>query len=200
MTKSIRENLMPARTKYIYSEILLHQSLRGTALTFMPNFEAFIMMTRSITLVLQKHMAHVEGFNAWYEEKRDFMKQDEVYKFFNNLRVDVAHLKPLEHPKTLKFTNKYNKISFPINYLIEITGKLAITKKFDLTNSEFTKSILDKYKKHLDKYVISGNEDIDLVYLSCSYMEKLLELLDECVQQFTDYKNLHELQNQSPKL
>lgn len=196
---SIREKLMPARTKFLYSEFLLHQSVGSTIITFMPNLDAFVMMTRSITLVLQKHMSKVEGFNAWYKEKQDFMMEDEVCKFFSELRVDVAHLKPVEHPKNFKFTDKDNKFSKPINYLIEITGKPIIPKKVDLKNSEFTKSILNSYETKLERYVILGNENIDIVHLSCSYMEKLLELLDGCVQQFTDYKNIFELQNQSSK-
>lgn len=195
---SIREKLMPARTKFLYSEFLLHQSIGSNSIAFMPNFEAFIMMTRSVTLVLQKYMADVEGFNAWYKEKQDFMKQDEVCKFFSELRVDVAHLKPVEHPKNFKFTDKNSKFSAPINYLIEIKEKPIITK-INLKNFEFTKSILNNYEMKLERYVILGNETIDIIHLCCSYMEKLLELFDECVQQFTDYKNLHELQNPPSK-
>lgn len=190
---------MPARTKYLYSEFLLHQSIGSNSVAFMPNFEAFVMMTRSITLILQKYMSHVKGFDAWYKEKQNFMSQDEVCKFFCKLRVDVAHLKPINPPKNFKFADPDKKLSSPIINLIEISTNPTIPKKINLKNFEFTKSILNNYETNSEKYVLLKNENIDIIHLSCSYLEKLLELLDECVQQFTAYKNVYDLQNPSPK-
>jgi len=194
----IRENMMHARTKYYNAEILLHQSIHGTIISFLPNFEAFVMMTRSITFTLQKFMNQVKGFEEWYKEKQNFMMQDEVYKYFNDLRVDVTHTKPIEHPKTFKFANSQIKQP-PIIYPIKTRDPPFTIIKIDLKNFELTESILSQYVEKNERYVLSENEDVDIIYLSCYYMEKLLELLDECVQRFTAYKNLHDLQNPSPE-
>ena len=60
----IRKSIMYARTKYLYSEILLHQSI-SNIIRFLPNFEAFVMMARSTTFTLQKFMNPVTGFEKW---------------------------------------------------------------------------------------------------------------------------------------
>lgn len=192
----VREKMMPARTRYYHTEIILHQTIRGNMLSFLPNFEAFVMMARSVTTVLQKSMKHVDGFGVWYEKRQNLMRQDSVCRYFFDMRNVVAHAEIIPYPKIFKFANPETK-QLPIIYPIK-TGEQPITiVNFSLKNLELTQSILEQYDKKNERYRLAENDSIDIVHLSCAYMEKLLELLNECVQRFTSYKNLYELQNSS---
>ena len=150
----IRKSIMYARTKYLYSEILLHQSI-SNIIRFLPNFEAFVMMARSTTFTLQKFMNPVTGFEKWYKEKQDVMIQDEIYKFFNDLRVDVTHTKPITHPETVKLSDVEKEIPIIIFQIKTIEPHVTIIKS-NLKNYQLTKSILSKYHHELG----SGSFDI----------------------------------------
>lgn len=47
---------------------------------------AFLSAARSVTFLLQKEMASVPGFGAWYEDQRRLLKGDPAASFFLNLR------------------------------------------------------------------------------------------------------------------
>jgi hypothetical protein len=52
---------------------------------------AFLSAARSITFMLQKELAHRDGFPGWYEPQRQRMEQDDELRFLNKLRVGVVH-------------------------------------------------------------------------------------------------------------
>lgn len=47
---------------------------------------AFLSAARSVTFLLQKEMAHVPGFPAWWEGQRATLGQDKMARFFLELR------------------------------------------------------------------------------------------------------------------
>ena len=47
---------------------------------------AFLSSARSVTFLLQKEMAHVDGFDAWWAAQRAAMSGDKVARFFLELR------------------------------------------------------------------------------------------------------------------
>ncbi|MDI1494696.1 MAG: hypothetical protein K8823_2 [Cenarchaeum symbiont of Oopsacas minuta] len=47
---------------------------------FRYNFNAFLQSLRNVTFLLQNELKHKEGFDAWYEHQREFMKQDNFLK------------------------------------------------------------------------------------------------------------------------
>lgn len=50
------------------------------------NLSAFITAARSVTFTLQKSLSGVDGFDAWYEQQRERMKNNKLSSFFLNAR------------------------------------------------------------------------------------------------------------------
>lgn len=53
---------------------------------------AFVSSSRSITFALQACLRDYEGFNAWYQERQNCLKQDPLAKFFNDFRRINQHI------------------------------------------------------------------------------------------------------------
>ncbi|MGY5146606.1 MAG: hypothetical protein ACW9W4_01195 [Candidatus Nitrosopumilus sp. bin_7KS] len=191
------EKFLPIRARWMNTEVILHQTISGNIISFIPNFEAFVMMARSITLILQKHLAHVEGFEKWYDEKQRMMKNDEIFKFFGDLRVEVSHLQTIEHPTKFTLKNKEKWPKEPIIFLIQIPNQKTKIEKIEMNNYNTTKSILEQYETKSERYVIAEYQNADLIYLGCAYLNKLKEMLDECVRMFTDRENIDHLRTKN---
>jgi hypothetical protein len=68
---------------------------QGTEFTFELN--AFLSASRSVTFVLQKVLAHVAAFEAWFAAQRDQMKGDAAMRFFLELRNISQKQGPVAH-------------------------------------------------------------------------------------------------------
>jgi hypothetical protein len=53
---------------------------------------AFISAARSVTMVLQFENGENQQFIDWYSKMQKDMKKDEIFSFFNSLRIDTIHL------------------------------------------------------------------------------------------------------------
>lgn len=49
-------------------------------------FSAFVSATRSITFVLQACLRDIDGFDEWYNNKQQFLRNDELAKYFVEAR------------------------------------------------------------------------------------------------------------------
>lgn len=58
---------------------------------FKAHFNSFLNASRAITYALQKEGAHLDGFQAWYEDKQNEMKADELLRFMHDARTDDFH-------------------------------------------------------------------------------------------------------------
>jgi hypothetical protein len=54
-------------------------------------FAAFISAGRSVTFSLQLDLRNIDGFSEWYSVKQQEMKEDELLKFFKDLRNSDIH-------------------------------------------------------------------------------------------------------------
>lgn len=66
------------------------------------NLNAFLQAARSVTLLLQKELAHDEGFAAWYEPIATRLAADDLLSSFNKGRVIVVHKGMLTHASWIK--------------------------------------------------------------------------------------------------
>ena len=55
-------------------------------------FSAFVPAARSITFALQAVMSEVEGFEEWYREKQDVLKENRTARFFQKVRTETQHI------------------------------------------------------------------------------------------------------------
>lgn len=55
------------------------------------NLNAFLQALRSVTFILQSEMAHVPGFQEWYQEQRGLMREDPLLRLFVSGRDIVVH-------------------------------------------------------------------------------------------------------------
>lgn len=58
---------------------------------FRAQFNAFLSASRAITFALQKEGSHVAGFKAWYAEKQDEMREDELLRYMHTRRTGDFH-------------------------------------------------------------------------------------------------------------
>lgn len=89
--------------------------------SFTFNLSAFLSASRSITLIMQEELSSHPKFSEWYIGKKQYMKQDDDFSFFNNLRVDTIHkkiVKPLYTIRAGPFTVRGNTtIEIPLGVL-----------------------------------------------------------------------------------
>lgn len=87
-------------TKYFL--IKMEESIDDLA-KFKFNLSAFLSAGRSVTFYLQKEFTHNPKFDKWYPKKQDEMKDDSLFKYFNDKRRTVVHIKTIDvrgHHKT----------------------------------------------------------------------------------------------------
>lgn len=58
---------------------------------FRSHFNAFVNAARAISNVLQKEGRHSSNFNAWYQEKQQEMRGDELLRFIHDARIEDFH-------------------------------------------------------------------------------------------------------------
>jgi hypothetical protein len=76
----VEERLIEAE----YFAMRLADAGDGTVLGYELN--AFLSAARSVTFLLQKEMNHVDGFDQWWREQQDRLRQDAAARFFLELR------------------------------------------------------------------------------------------------------------------
>lgn len=81
-----------AFSKLADAQTSLEQLLKATnAQDFRTAFNSFVTHARATTYALQKTGAHVDGFDDWYEPKRNEMRADQLLCFFQDARVADFH-------------------------------------------------------------------------------------------------------------
>ena len=81
-----------AFSKLADAQTSLEQLLEATnAQDFRTAFNSFVTHARATTYALQKTGAHVDGFDDWYEPKRNEMRADQLLCFFQDARVADFH-------------------------------------------------------------------------------------------------------------
>ncbi|TBR15628.1 hypothetical protein EPO66_05760 [bacterium] len=83
-----------SRTKRKLREAEQHLSLLKNAVNLDETegyFSAFLAASRTVTLALQKDLKDKPGFERWYKAKQDEMRNDQLCKFFKNLRDKDLH-------------------------------------------------------------------------------------------------------------
>jgi len=72
--------------RLLEAEHFLARLLGSNGPEFQFELNAFLSASRSVSFVLQKAMARVPGFDAWYESQQELMKADAAMQFFLELR------------------------------------------------------------------------------------------------------------------
>ena len=91
-------------------------------LEFTTHLNNVIQALRNITFVLQKELAHSDGFEEWYETKQDEMREDESLKWLVNARnyiVKEGDLKKFSYTK-VRVKDHYNAELFAAKLDAEI--------------------------------------------------------------------------------
>ncbi len=61
------------------------------AITFKVYFNSCLNACRAITNALQKEGKHIPGFEEWYKQKQEEMKNDELLRFIHKARTEDFH-------------------------------------------------------------------------------------------------------------
>lgn len=82
------------------------------------NLNAFLQALRSVTLVMQKELAHVKGGTKWYEKQRQIISKDSLLTAFRDGRNFVAKQGMLEASSSIGagiFRGRILKLTFNID-------------------------------------------------------------------------------------
>lgn len=71
-------------------EFFLRRMFRSNCFEFNCYFSAYLSAARTVTLALQRFY-HIEGMEAWYEERRETLKKNQLARTFMLLRNDHVH-------------------------------------------------------------------------------------------------------------
>ena len=91
-TQTTRRVTLRLTSLLLVEEKLLEAEYFGRRLRLLatPEFDyelnAFLSAARSVTFLLQKDMARVSGFAAWWSKRQEVMRRDDAMRFFKNLR------------------------------------------------------------------------------------------------------------------
>jgi hypothetical protein len=84
-SKNTKEKLSEAR--YFLDRMIENQFNSGaTTNPFVFHFNAFLAAFRSITLFMQKELAHYEGFKDWYAKQIEWMEKDAQMRLLVEMR------------------------------------------------------------------------------------------------------------------
>ena len=86
--------------KLIYAHIMLEQAKQNSNdySVFIANLDAFVTDARSVTYIMHKEFNSTIGFKEWYNAKQQEMKNNSVFNFFNDLRVNTTHVRSFNTP------------------------------------------------------------------------------------------------------
>lgn len=62
-----------------------------SALEFRAYFNSFLDSCRAITYALQEEGNHIRGFDKWYLDKQEEMRNDQLLRFIHDARIDDFH-------------------------------------------------------------------------------------------------------------
>jgi len=167
------------------------------SLEFETHLYSFITTARSITWVIQKELAKEPGFASWWEEKQLFMENDELCKFFVELRnkIEKEGAAPIIAQTEIKRIDTRQLMNKPENTTgIVITGKgifwvvngkspkEMLVPIHDKTISAVTKLAFPNFpKKHKGK-ILQRLSSISLCEL---YYKFLSDLVVEAFEKFS---------------
>ncbi len=153
------------------------------------HFSAFISAGRSVTFSLQSDLKKFEGFSEWYSDKQKEMKDDELLRFFKDLRDSDIHTgkQNIESSIFIKGpVNSKNWKNRPEGSSIRITGRGVFfvenpdTPFEKVTPAEIPNTKVHKFgfrnppSRHNNKN-LSSQEPIYLCELYKKYLEDLVK-------------------------
>lgn len=147
---------------------------------FVHNLLAFLMISRSVTWILQKEFDSNPKFKKWYEKKQEEMQKDHLMTFFKEMRnVAVKEMSPqIKTRKSITFTADVvlvDSLSVKLTKAdgTEVQYESPPPKAFAYANPESKVPVLIGY------YFIDWPEDDDVISLCEKYLEKLENIVSE---------------------
>ena len=131
---------------------------------------------RKYDWVLEKEYGDAEGFDSWYQEKYEELKNDKVFQFLKVQRDRGIHFSENESVKLEVYTSvhaldpsRYRNPIPPSKSLIEIPGLQTDPYGSIFTFTELGRDICPT---------------CEVVYVCTFYLAKLEEIVDECESRF----------------
>lgn len=163
-------------------------------LRFTSVLNSLIQNLRNITWILQKELAHTEGFKEWYPKKQNEMEEDDILKWLVKIRNYVVKEGDLKKKSIAKIClkNHYNHDLFKI----ELDPTLS-TK--DIAKDFCKKAPLKIQRSLLEQTII----EIERIWIIDEYPKtEIIDILIYCLGAITDlvYKCHEELLDINPLL
>lgn len=154
---------------------------------FRANINAFVSAGRSVTFVMEKEFAHVNGFAAWYETKRADMKKDPIFDLFVKIRNNSVKERAVA--RSMRITTTFDKpftMSGGGEYTIPI-GRfgdrgIIIDNATPITHDG--KPVTDVKAITRTAAFFDEKPDVDALDLCHEYLNKLKVIVAECYSKF----------------
>jgi len=147
-------------------------------LRFTAALNNLIQNLRNVTFVLQKELAHENGFEDWYSKEKDRMKEDKALKWMNDARVHIVHEGDLRK-------KSYARVSLKNHYnhkiIEEELDPIISTEKIA---QDFCKKIKLKIQENLLEETII---EVERIWIVEEYPDvEVIDVLIYCFGSLTD--------------
>jgi len=152
---------------------------------FVYNLSAFLSAARSVTFIMQNEFSKIPEFREWYGCKQKKMENNELFRFFNGLRVAVIHKKVVIPNRNVKieFTET---ITVGDSIVVEVRdkdGNLLQRYESDFQPESSVENEHEDVKTEVYWYFDEKPES-DVITLCTRYIEELELLVKECIEKF----------------
>lgn len=166
---------------------------------FVYNLNAFINSSRNVTFVLQKEFSYNPHLKAWYLKKQEEIREDKLFKFFNEMRVASVHKEGIpKHRTSIRWAYIIPKKERAIFSYSErkVSGEKKdgearlVVPTFDQTGMHSKPMFIEPLYSlvtfwEFDK-APEGYEGKDILGLSVEYYHKLERLINEAARRLTE--------------
>lgn len=147
-------------------------------LKFTSTLNNLIQNLRNITFILQKELAHEDGFKEWYANEQDIMKENKELRWLINTRNHIVKIGDLQK-------RSYAKISLKDHYNHEVAN-LEINPTF--SNKKIIDIFRNKIKLKIQKNLRSLTIiEIERIWITDDYPNiEIIDILIYCFGILTD--------------
>jgi hypothetical protein len=155
---------------------------------FIANLDSFVTQARSVTAIMLKEFASINGFKEWYDEKLKDNSFKSDFNYFNKLRVDTTHIRPFNAGS--KYTTSFQDgMTISGGKTAEIPlgkaddrGNLIIDNKTPVSING--KPATDIKRLTTRNYFFTDKPNEDAIARCEAYIQKLKELVTGCQDHF----------------
>lgn len=148
------------------------------------NLSAFVSAARSVTFIMQREFKGNFQFERWYRAKQEKMKGEDIFVFFNSLRVCTIHIGSIKKNRYISVQINEPPVSIFESVAVTVirNGEVIQQSSSPLTNSSPPRNLSNVGSTQEIKMHFEGRPQDDGIELCEDYLKRIERLVEECSQ------------------